>query len=210
MADSAKSGAGATQNENSNTPDSTAGMPYYDKTRQHLKQLLERKRNLERFLSLHEDSIYRKETEYLEDTPQGNIITGFDGYTKGAGPGGVGGRGGAAGAGRKGGLGLGEPQRVFSGSSHTWNSNTDSPAPSASSTPIAAQAPTPLSTSFPKGESASNHPTPTSTTSGGAGIGKGGSKKNKKAAVAAGDDSETDSNPKEAKKARTNFGAVRK
>jgi hypothetical protein len=85
----------------------------------------------------------------------------------------------------------------------------DSPAPSASSTPIAAQAPTPLSTSFPKGEGASNHPTPTSTTSGGAGTGKGG-KKNKKAAVAAGDDSETDSNPKEAKKARTNFGAVRK
>ncbi|KAI9640960.1 chromatin modification- protein eaf6 [Ciborinia camelliae] len=79
-------------------------------------------------------------------------------------------------------------------------------APSGASTPVAAMAPTPLSMSFQKanGESASNHGTPTSASSG-----KG--KKNKR--MAGGDDSETDSNTKETagnKKARTNFGAVRK
>ncbi|ESZ99234.1 putative PWI domain mRNA processing protein [Sclerotinia borealis F-4128] len=185
------------------TADPTAGLPYYEKTRQQLKILLEQKRNLERHLALHEDAIFRKETEYLDETPQGNIINGFDGYAKGAGVGGVGRAG--AGTGRKS-AAVGGTDRPFSGSSHSWKLNVDSPAQSGASTPVAAMAPTPLSMTFHKtnGDSASNHATPASASSG-----KG--KKNKKMAGA--DDSETESNTKEMmghKKARTNFGAVRK
>ena len=32
-----------------------------------------------------EDTISQKESAYLESTPQGNIINGYDGYIKGAG-----------------------------------------------------------------------------------------------------------------------------
>ncbi|APA06895.1 predicted protein [Sclerotinia sclerotiorum 1980 UF-70] len=181
------------------TADPTAGLPYYEETRRKLKQLLEQKKSLDRILALSEDSIFRKETEYLDETPQGNIINGFDGYAKGAGVGGVG-RG--AGTGRKS-AAAGGTDRPFSGSSYSWRVNVDSPAPSGASTPVAAMAPTPLSMTFQKnGESSSNHPTPTSATSG-----KG--KKNKK--MAGGDDSETDTKDSTGnKKARTNFGATRK
>lgn len=73
----------------------------------------------------------------------------------------------------------------------------------AQSTPMAASAPTPLSTTFVRGEGASNHATPTSASS--ANKPGAGSKKNKKAA--GGDESDGE---KDSKKARTNFGAVRK
>ena len=69
----------------------------------------------------------------------------------------------------------------------------------AQSTPMAAMPNTPLE--IAKGDSGSNHATPTSATS--ANKTGAGSKKNKKAPD--GDDSEM-----EAKKVRTNFGAVRK
>lgn len=99
--------------------DPTAGLPYYDETRRKLKELLEQKKRLERILALTEDDIYRKETEYLDETPQGNIINGFDGYAKGTGVGGVG-RG--AGTGRKS-AAVGGTDRPFSGSSHSWKVN---------------------------------------------------------------------------------------
>jgi chromatin modification-related protein EAF6 len=70
---------------------------------------------------------------------------------------------------------------------------------SAQNTPIAAMAPTPLSTSFLKGDGGSNHATPTSTSS--ANRTGAGNKKGR-------EDSETDT--KEAKKPRTNFGVARK
>ncbi|KAE8441346.1 hypothetical protein EG329_005495 [Mollisiaceae sp. DMI_Dod_QoI] len=38
---------------------------------------------LERSLALQEETIYKRETDYLEETPGGNIITGFESYTKG-------------------------------------------------------------------------------------------------------------------------------
>lgn len=60
------------------------GQPYYERERQRLKALLAKRQTLERNLQATEDAIYKKETEYLEDTPQGNIITGFDAYTKGS------------------------------------------------------------------------------------------------------------------------------
>lgn len=44
--------------------------------------MLAKRAQLERNLQLTEEAIYKKETEYLEETPQGNIITGFDAYTK--------------------------------------------------------------------------------------------------------------------------------
>jgi chromatin modification-related protein EAF6 len=180
------------------------GQPYYEKTRQHLKELLHKRRMLARSLELQEEQIYKKETEYLEETPSGN--------TKGTSS--------AVGGARKRGNAV-DGNRVFSKSSISYNANAvrvpaskmvlvleliiriqESPIASAPSTPVAAMAPTPLSTSFLKGEGASNHATPTSTSS--ANRTGAGTKKNKKN----GEDSETDT--KDSKKIRTNFGVTRK
>lgn len=68
------------------------GLPFYEKSRLHLRDLLRKQQTLQRNLANLEDTIYRKETEYLEDTPSGNIILGFDGFVKGAVLGGGGGR----------------------------------------------------------------------------------------------------------------------
>ncbi|KAL0474502.1 histone acetyltransferase subunit NuA4 domain-containing protein [Neurospora intermedia] len=175
--------------------DGAAGIPYYEKQRQHLKELLNKKKLLEKRLLAQEESIYQKETEYLENTPAGNIITGFDNYTKGT----------ANVAAQRRKTGLTDANRVFSRSSISYNpaAQQDSQTP-ASSAP-ASHAPTPVSTSFNNRDGASSAPTPTSATAG-----KANSKK-KKAATSGGagvEDSETDS--RETKKARTNFGAVRK
>jgi chromatin modification-related protein EAF6 len=152
-----------------------------------------------------EDAIYQKETEYLENTPAGNIITGFDAYTKGT--------GGTAAAARGRKTGQTDANRVFSRSSISYNANAvtngsgDAQTPGSAgalSTP-ASHAPTPLSTSFRNGAGGeSGVPTPTSATAT-----KAPGKKNKKAATGGeGQDSETDG--REAKKIRTNFGAARK
>lgn len=143
--------------------------------------------------------ISNKETEYLEQTSAGNIITGFDNYTKGNT---------AAAAQRRKGANM-DQQRVFSRSSISYNANA---ADSTANTPGSSHAPTPVSTTF-AGGSGSNHPTPTSATaSTGKAGGGGGSKKDKKKAaislsVDVGGDSESDVN---VKKVRTNFGASRK
>ena len=126
------------------TGDAAAGIPFYEKQRQHLKDLIAKRRALEKRivrtlrrlwspnLSLNtcadtiwgkaaqEDAIYQKETEYLENTPAGNIITGFDNYTKGTGT--------AAAARRK--TGLTEANRVFSRSSISYNANSVCSPPS--------------------------------------------------------------------------------
>ncbi|KAK1755117.1 NuA4-domain-containing protein [Echria macrotheca] len=187
--------------------DAAAGIPFYEKQRSHLKELITKRRAIERRLAMQEDAIYQKETEYLENTPSGNIITGFDNYTKGTGT--------AAAARRK--TGLTDANRVFSRSSISYNANSDAQTPSTHSTP-ASHAPTPLSTSFAAShrdnkDGGSGAPTPTSATASRAG--GGASKKSKKTAAAAvaaaagvGEDSETDS--RETKKIRTNFGASRK
>ena len=60
------------------------GLPFYEKSRLHLRDLLRKQQALQRNLANLEETIYRKETEYLEDTPSGNIILGFDGFVKGA------------------------------------------------------------------------------------------------------------------------------
>ncbi|KAK3394412.1 histone acetyltransferase subunit NuA4-domain-containing protein [Podospora didyma] len=103
----------APQKAGSNGPDATNSIPFYEKQRQRLKELIARKRTLEKKLNMTEDSIYKKETEYLENTPSGNIIIGFDNYTKGTNT--------AASQRRK--TGLTEANRVFSRSSISYNSS---------------------------------------------------------------------------------------
>lgn len=93
------------------------GQPFYERTRQHLKELLNKKRLLERALQVTEDTIYKNETEYLEDTPAGNIIVGFESYTKGVG-------GSAPGGGRRRAQVV-DTNRVFSKSSLTYGQNNN-------------------------------------------------------------------------------------
>ena len=88
------------------------GQPFLEEQRAKLRKLLEQKRVLEHQLAQQEDEIYKKETDYLDETPSGNIITGFDAYTKGAGAGAVRRRG-----------GVNEGNRVFSRSSISFNAN---------------------------------------------------------------------------------------
>jgi len=189
-------------------PDTAAaGIPFYEKQRQHLKELIGRKRALEKRIIAQEEVIYQKETEYLENTPAGNIITGFDNYTKGAA---------TMSAAHKKKAGVTEQNRVFSRSSISYNpaAQQEAQTPSSHSTP--GGAPTPLSTSFKDGSGGtSGAPTPTSATAAGKASSTGGNKKKKTpaAAVAAQagaerEDSDTDS--RESKKVRTSFGAARK
>ncbi|CAK7266552.1 hypothetical protein SEPCBS57363_002147 [Sporothrix epigloea] len=171
----------------------TPGIPYYDKSRQHLKELLQKRKTLERQLHSREEAIAQKEIEYLENTTNGNIITGFDNYVKGI--------TGAAAQRRK--TGATEANRLFTRSSISYHAAN------------ASNAPTALQTSFkdgtgPASGSGSGQATPTSTTAGKAAPSK---KKKTAAAVAAAtsgvDDSETDTT-RETKKVRTSFGTVRK
>ncbi|GAP87372.1 putative histone acetyltransferase subunit 4 protein [Rosellinia necatrix] len=183
MQPTTSSGAGA----NGDQP----GLAHYEKQRQYLKGLIQDRKVIERQLIAQEQSILQKETEYLESTPYGNIITGFDGYIKGSTN---------ATAQRKR-TGLTDQNRIFSRSSISHNpSHPDhADAQSATSTPAA---PTPVSTSFAKDkDGGSNHPTPTSATDK-----KGGNKKKKNTKKDAdAEDSEIDT--REVKKVRTHFGA---
>lgn len=140
-----------------------------------------------------EEAIERKETEYLESTPAGNILTGFDNYTKGT-------TQAAAAQRRK--AGPLEQHRVFSRSSISYNPNAAG-SDSAATTPGSSHAPTPVSSTFGGG------PTPTSArTPGGA---PPRDRKKKSVATAAGADTgDSESDAREVKKVRTNFGAGRK
>ncbi|KAL7788246.1 histone acetyltransferase subunit NuA4 [Trichoderma ceciliae] len=158
-------------------------MAEYKKAQARVRDLVDRRRQLERRLASMEESIVQKESAYLDSTPSGNIITGFDNYMKGT--------SGAAAQRRK--TGPAEQNRVFSRSSISYRPNNgDSSTPgSVGSTP----APTPLSTSFR--DSASGNPTPTS------GAGNKANKPKKK-------DTEDSENDAQTNKKRTNFGASRK
>ena len=90
------------------------GQPFYDKARAHLKDLIAKKKAIEASLFRQEEAIHKKETDYLDDTPSGNIIIGFDAYTKGSGS--------SLQAGRKR-FGVAEANRVFSRSSISYNAN---------------------------------------------------------------------------------------
>ncbi|EFX03014.1 oligopeptidase family protein [Grosmannia clavigera kw1407] len=156
------------------------GLPYYEKSRQHLKELLQRRRQLERQLHTREESILQKETDYLDNTPSGNIIAGFDNYTKGT--------TGTAAARRK--TGITESNRVFSRSSISYNTAAGNSGSSSS------HPPTPLQTSFKDGGISSGpgsgQATPTSASAAKAPHGIKKKKGLTATAAAAADDSETD------------------
>ncbi|KAK4234835.1 histone acetyltransferase subunit NuA4-domain-containing protein [Achaetomium macrosporum] len=181
------------------SPSPATSIPVYEEQRQHLKELINHRRMLEKQLAATEEHIVLKETEYLESTPGGNIIVGFDNYTKGTST--------AAAQRRK--TGLTDQNRVFSRSSVSYNA-----AAADAQTPGSSHAPTPMSSSFGNnGGGASSAPTPASASGAGGGGRAATSKKNKKsggavaaaAAAAAAEDSETDG--RETKKVRTSFGA---
>lgn len=60
------------------------GRPYYDSLRASLRESLNKKRKLDEQQAALEESIYKTESAYLEETANsGNIIRGFDGWVKG-------------------------------------------------------------------------------------------------------------------------------
>ncbi|KAK8056778.1 hypothetical protein PG993_002005 [Apiospora rasikravindrae] len=190
---SAAGSAGANGNESFNREKE---MAEYEKEKQVVKELLQRRNQLSRNILGTDNRIADMETKYLDSTPVGNILTGFDNYTKGV----------TATSAQRRKVGAIEQNRVFSRSSISYNPNNPPIRPLVLRPPAA---PTPASTSFANKEknAASDAPTPGSATEK-----KGAGKKKKAAAAAAAaaaaDDSETDS--REVKKVRTQFGAARK
>lgn len=85
-------------------------MQMYKEEQQKLRAMLERRTQLARKLAALETEIEQKEATYLESTPHGNIISGFDNYIKGTSGGGA--------ARRK--QGTTEHNRVFSRSSISY------------------------------------------------------------------------------------------
>lgn len=102
--------AGGASGSNGDVP----GQPFYDKARHHLKDLIERQKKLTNKLGTLEDAIYKEETDYLEGTPSGNIIKGFENYTKGTG---------SSAPGQRRRVPVNNEDRLFSRSSVTYNLN---------------------------------------------------------------------------------------
>ncbi|KAK7748480.1 hypothetical protein SLS62_008520 [Diatrype stigma] len=182
---------------------SPADLQTYQQERASLKAMLAKRTSLKKKLAEIETSIANHETEYLEGTPSGNIITGFDNYTKGT----------TSAAAQRRRTGLIDQNRVFSRSSISYNALNQPEGSEATSSTSTPGAPTPLSTTFANKDKdgGSNQPTPTSATTDKKGPGGGGGSKKKKArasAAAAGADEESETDtPRETKKVRTNFGA---
>jgi chromatin modification-related protein EAF6 len=55
----------------------------YEKMRKELKELIDKKRHMDRNLNGVEEQIFKLEGAYLEDTNNGNVVRGFDNYIKG-------------------------------------------------------------------------------------------------------------------------------
>ncbi|KAI5466795.1 histone acetyltransferase subunit NuA4-domain-containing protein [Mariannaea sp. PMI_226] len=190
------------ENKQANAAGSGAGQPTmaeYKKAQARVRDLVEKRRLLERRLTQVEDGIAQKESSYLESTPAGNIITGFDNYMKGT----------SAAAAQRRKVGTVEQNKVFSRSSISYRPNNlarayantsvaqEGIAPgSGGSTPASHS--TPASAAF-RENNGSNLATPTSATS------KSANKLKKKDKDV--DDSENDA---QSTKKRTNFGAQRR
>ncbi|GAB0139936.1 hypothetical protein EsHS_00000574 [Epichloe bromicola] len=157
----------------------------YKKSQARVRELVEKRRALDKRLNQVEESIMTKEASYLESTPSGNIITGFDNYMKGTSS--------AAAQRRK--AGPADQNRVFSKSSISYRPNNGDSTPG--STPASHAAPTPVSASF------RDNGTPSSGTG-------NKSKSKKKAAAVADKEVEDSENDGATGKKRTNFGASRK
>jgi len=92
------------------------GRPYYENLRTTLRGTLAKKRQLDEQLAAIEDSIFKLETSYLEETSNaGNIVRGFDNWVKGVVVGGDKGR-----DDRKAKARVRDEDRIFSRSSMTW------------------------------------------------------------------------------------------
>ncbi|KAG5919055.1 hypothetical protein E4U42_006613 [Claviceps africana] len=157
----------------------------YRDTQSRVRDLIEKRRAFDKRLNQVEESIVSKEAAYLESTPSGNIITGFDNYMKGT--------TGAAAQRRK--SGPIDQNRVFSKSSISYRPANGDPTPG--STP-ASYAITPLSGPL------RDNGTPASSAA-------GTKSKSRKRVVAVADKEVEDSeNDGTTGKKRTNFGASRK
>ncbi|KAG6001217.1 hypothetical protein E4U43_001386 [Claviceps pusilla] len=157
----------------------------YKETQARVRDLIEKRRAFDKRLNQVEESIISKEAAYLESTPSGNIITGFDNYMKGT--------TGAAAQRRK--SGPIDQNRVFSKSSISYRPANGDSTPG--STP-ASYAPTPLSGPL------RDNGTPASSAT-------GNRSKSKKRSVAIVDKEVEESEHDGATgKKRTNFGASRK
>ncbi|KAK3077633.1 hypothetical protein LTS18_009713, partial [Coniosporium uncinatum] len=163
--------------------DSSRGMPYYEKLRRDLRNTIKQKRELEERMSTIDDSIYKLEGDYLESTPAGNIIKGFDNYIKATSTSTSSGAGAGSSTRRK--TGISDADRLFSRSSASALRQESTPS-SAQTTP--SHAPTPTS-SFPQSARESNNPTPASSTAGKAAA------SNKKKKALDRDDDEGDGKP---------------
>ncbi|KAK8089582.1 NuA4-domain-containing protein [Apiospora hydei] len=191
---SAAGSAGANGNESFNREKE---MAEYEKEKQAVKELLQRRNQLSRNILGTDNRIADMETKYLDSTPVGNILTGFDNYTKGV----------TATSAQRRKVGAIEQNRVFSRSSISYNPNNvpsrryalwcfDPRGPHAR-----------LDVVRPQGEER-RFGCPHARL----GHREEGRRQKKKAAAAAAaaaaEDSETDS--REVKKVRTQFGAARK
>jgi len=123
------------------------GLPYYEKLRRDLRDILAKKQRLDKNLASLEESIHRHETIYLEETSSaGNIIKGFDNYIKSSAttnPAVTSGTisGSAAGGSRRRGV-VNELDRVFSRSSTSYLNGRESDSPSSAVTTPAGGTPT--------------------------------------------------------------------
>ncbi|TQW08491.1 hypothetical protein V2A60_000127 [Cordyceps javanica] len=159
----------------------------YKKSQARVRELVEKRRLLERRLNQVEEGIAQKESAYLENTPSGNIITGFDNYMKGI--------SGAAAQRRK--TGPMDQNRVFSRSSISYRPNV-SESTTPGSTP-GSLAPTPVSASFSG-----------STPNAGGGGTKNAKKKKQQQQQQVQQETEDSENDTQTAKKRTAFGASRK
>jgi chromatin modification-related protein EAF6 len=174
---------------------SPADYSSYQKERQALRTATSQQQRLRSQLVNIDAEIARLENEYLESTPMGNIISGFDNYTKGT----------SSAAAQRRRTGHIDQNRVFSRSSISYNPLNPDSIPELGSSTSTPGAPTPVSSSFgTKEKGGSDQPTPTSATDK-----KGPSHKKKKSKAVAGadEDSETDTTTRDSKKVRTSFGA---
>ncbi|KAK9360294.1 histone acetyltransferase subunit NuA4-domain-containing protein [Lipomyces starkeyi] len=93
-------------------------LAFYEKMKKDLRDLLSKKKAIDKNLAAVEDYIFRYEGAYLEDALNGNVIQGFDNYLKGSGSG-AGGHGNANNALKRKGT-YTDNDRLFSLSSATY------------------------------------------------------------------------------------------
>ncbi|KAK9471798.1 histone acetyltransferase subunit NuA4-domain-containing protein, partial [Dipodascopsis tothii] len=63
-------------------PADKAEMAAYEKAKKELKDMIGKKRMLDKNLAIIEEQIFKYEGAYLDETPNGNIVRGFDNYLK--------------------------------------------------------------------------------------------------------------------------------